>query len=610
LSFDITQPPLSDFLAYLTDLHMKPIDGGYSNAAIAGAADAPKPKERADDKQTAIQLSKVSSALSFRRRRMLTRSRARQYLHYGLPRDAPFADVKVFDAVCDQQRWRTFRKALVEEHGLKWSAVVKYSLALTHFLNYLRGTDLTSDQRARVERTLATLEASRKNASSAARSQLRRSGSREQREAQKTLVPIETMNKVAERLMGRTAELTQRIEREGGAAVVSMAEAAFFRMSTVFKLFHDAKITRRMIYSSLTLADWRALPRRDGCKYLQSDSFKTSKTYGMDTVIFPVDLERQIDVYIGSFRPVLASGRAADAPWSDEDRDALWLNTNGKRLVDLSQDISAAFRLVDPKLHINITSLRMSQQTAAREKLDPKAVEEVVRNSRHSSMVAQLHYEKIDSYEVAKRGMEHQQQLLGRAPAPPPPPPPPAADCGHAECTGSECQRQRPAEEPVPPPSPPPVEEPVPAPPPPPPTYEQVAPRPQPQAEPAPVEAKAAPFTQAMDAIILAHGNAGAGDGGTTKVSWVGLRKDEMGLFGAYTANQLRWRYKTLIHSARAPSRGPRKRKAAALGPQQENEGLQPKRAAVAPTSQPWETLPPELKNEFFQFLYNRMQKP
>ncbi len=92
---------------------------------------------------------------------------------------------------------------------------------------------------------------------------------------------------------------------------------------------------RRMIYYNITTSDWVSLSRDAmNRKVLTSDKFKTSKSFGVDTVIFSPEAEKRIDLYLRYFRPVLLK---------DKQCDFLLITTNGTQHTRLSEDIETVF---------------------------------------------------------------------------------------------------------------------------------------------------------------------------------------------------------------------------------------------------------------------------
>ena len=95
-----------------------------------------------------------------------------------------------------------------------------------------------------------------------------------------------------------------------------------------------------MQYYTLTLAEYEGLPRdKENRKYLSTDKFKTESKYGLDTVIFPPEVEQRIDTYIKYFRPILA--RETRAPG-----DALFLTRMGQNHVRIGTDVQNIFQKV------------------------------------------------------------------------------------------------------------------------------------------------------------------------------------------------------------------------------------------------------------------------
>ena len=99
-----------------------------------------------------------------------------------------------------------------------------------------------------------------------------------------------------------------------------------------------------MQYYSIKLDQYQGLPRdSQNRKYLTTDQFKTEKSFGLDTIIFPADVEKRIDMYVKLFRPVLAKEAVRK---NVSVGNGLFLATTGKNFVRLSQDVLSVFQKV------------------------------------------------------------------------------------------------------------------------------------------------------------------------------------------------------------------------------------------------------------------------
>lgn len=140
--------------------------------------------------------------------------------------------------------------------------------------------------------------------------------------------------------------------------------------------------------------------------------FKTADTGGftVDTIVFPVDVERRVDQYVDHYRPVLLAqkktigavvGAAAASTITAAavgamtaaavDDDAMWLTKAGTPHTRLASDLQAIFQdTTDAK--VNITTLRKAMATAALEFGTDKDRQLLAKNDKHGDSTTRTWY--------------------------------------------------------------------------------------------------------------------------------------------------------------------------------------------------------------------------
>ena len=133
--------------------------------------------------------------------------------------------------------------------------------------------------------------------------------------------------------------------------------------------------------------------------FVDQTTFKTTKTYGFDSFILDVKSMALIDEYIKYIRPLL-----------NPLCDFLLVNRNGLQFSKLTDLMS---KLVYDAIgkYIHPTRYRQIIETATSHKLSPHEQFWLSEDQKHSSTVARVHYKKLRSRDVARKGQECMRKL-------------------------------------------------------------------------------------------------------------------------------------------------------------------------------------------------------
>lgn len=157
-------------------------------------------------------------------------------------------------------------------------------------------------------------------------------------------------------------------------------------------------------WKSITVKDFRKSCQRPD-RLLSSTKFKTSATYGYQSIIIHKNFERVIGSYIKYVRPHCG-------PDTGPLDDSLFVGIrSGKQLKGTAEILKQFFQRA---LGVNIHSTRLRQilHTGAVENFTVDDVTAFERGDTHSSTVARLHYLKQSSSSVAKHAGALQRQLV------------------------------------------------------------------------------------------------------------------------------------------------------------------------------------------------------
>ena len=166
-------------------------------------------------------------------------------------------------------------------------------------------------------------------------------------------------------------------------------------MTAVFFLL--VKATRPMTFQYLTV---EMVENIGDNGLIDQTIFKTKERYGFDTLIFSEQVKHILKGYINCIRPRLK-------PICDY----VLVTRNGTQLSRLSDVFG---RLVFQAIgkYINPTRYRQIIETESAEKLSLEEQRTLSLDQKHTSLVARVHYQKLKSHDVAKKGKELMSKLL------------------------------------------------------------------------------------------------------------------------------------------------------------------------------------------------------
>lgn len=182
---------------------------------------------------------------------------------------------------------------------------------------------------------------------------------------------------------------------------VSATDLTFATRFVTTFLFLTVKCSRPMTFQRLTVAMMKKA--RDDNGFVDQKEFKTAEQYLFDSLIFTTDAQDLVSMYIRFCRPLL-----------NPKCDNVLVNNNGNMLDNLGHAMTIiVYEAI--KKHISPTRYRQIIETASSDHLTLEEQAIVTEDQKHRSTVANVHYKKKKSREVASKGRECMEKILGES---------------------------------------------------------------------------------------------------------------------------------------------------------------------------------------------------
>ena len=164
-------------------------------------------------------------------------------------------------------------------------------------------------------------------------------------------------------------------------------------------LFIRMKCSRPRTFQYLTLAMVEKSKINGG--FVDQTEFKTAGTYMFDTLIMDEETLKVIDMYTSKIRPKM-----------DPQCDFVLISTTGRQYTSFSVAMTLLVKEAIGK-YVHPTRFRQIVETTSSERLNSSEQETVSADQKHHSNVARVSYKKKLSREVAVRGRECMEKMLG-----------------------------------------------------------------------------------------------------------------------------------------------------------------------------------------------------
>ena len=175
-------------------------------------------------------------------------------------------------------------------------------------------------------------------------------------------------------------------------------DLTFATAFVICELFLVVKGTRPMTYQCLTTEMIASLPEKGGV--IDSTKFKTAQKYGFDSIVLNSKVMVIVSDYVSYMRPQL-----------NPQCNFLLLSRNGTQLKKLG-DIFGRMVFQAIGKYIHPTRYRQIVETESSTNLTPEEQSQLSLDQKHTSRVAKIHYQKMESQKVALNGQRCMQKLI------------------------------------------------------------------------------------------------------------------------------------------------------------------------------------------------------
>ena len=296
----------------------------------------------------------------------------------------------------------TLISEFVEYLQNKWiighSGVIGYMNALSHMLDYRRSQAIRNDNISVFVASEIYLDRVKKCLSKKMKSEWSVVLSIEYLSSINCWATLEDLEKV---IPYHADKFTQILLNSGNKeTIVPPNDLSFATSFIVAVLFLLVKASRPMTYQYLTIDMIESLNGNGGV--IDQTKFKTNYKYGFDSLIFSSHCTDILNGYIMCIRPRL-----------NPTCHYVLVTKNGTQHSQLSHIFGRIVFLAIGK-YINPTRYRQIIETESVSRLDGTEQNMLSRDQKHTSNVARVHYQKLESREVAEKGHLCMQKLVNR----------------------------------------------------------------------------------------------------------------------------------------------------------------------------------------------------
>ena len=219
----------------------------------------------------------------------------------------------------------------------------------------------------------------------------------EQLIARDSWAEIEEMEKVIPFHAPRFKEIVEKCANKEHLPTIS--ELAFATRFVVTYLFLRVKCSRPMTFQHMTMNMVDKAKSNGG--FIDQTEFKTSSKYTFDTLIITKEVQKVLGIYIDSVRPHL-----------NPSCDYVLLTNGGKQYTSFATAMTLLVKEAIGK-YINPTRYRQIVETESANRLSTEEQSIISKDQKHSSNVAERSYKKRFSRDIATKGKQCMEKMLG-----------------------------------------------------------------------------------------------------------------------------------------------------------------------------------------------------
>ena len=297
--------------------------------------------------------------------------RAMKFLHSSLPdveHDSLAYDEYIECCLGSPSLFMQFLKLIINDWGLKASAVLRYLQAITDLSDFIKSTGCTDD----VLRSFTVTEIYIRRSKTAM--QRRKNIEYTRNLDLEALVARDswaTLSQMLEVVPFHSPKFMQIVQKAKRKEHVSIPEIVFSTRFLTTYLFLNVKCTRPKSFAYLTLAMMKYASENSG--FVDQTQFKTSAEYIYDSLKFSDSSLIVVNSYIKYIRPLCKPS---------PDCDYVLLSTKGTQYIALGSAMCLmCFQSIGK--YINPTRYRQIIETASKEHLTPSQQETITSDQRH-----------------------------------------------------------------------------------------------------------------------------------------------------------------------------------------------------------------------------------
>ena len=291
----------------------------------------------------------------------------------------------------------SFLHTITEDWGLTSSAALNYLKSMCDLLDFRKANGISDAVLRSFTVTEVYLRRGKENLTKKKRLEYSRNLDLETLIARDSLATIEEMKAVIPYHTPKFKGVLEKCVNKETRPTVS--EFAFATRFIATFLFLRVKCSRPMTYQYITLDMIEKAKSNGG--FIDQTLFKTHEKYTFDTLIIDENVTKVLQGYIDTIRPLL-----------NPTCDYLLVSTTGNQYNSFTSAMTLLVKEAIGK-YINPTRYRQIVETESAEKLDPAEREIISKDQKHSSTVAKLSYRKQLSRDVATRGKQCMEKIVG-----------------------------------------------------------------------------------------------------------------------------------------------------------------------------------------------------
>ena len=289
-----------------------------------------------------------------------------------------------------------FLQVLEEEWKLSSSASLNYLKSISDLLDFRKASGVTDSAVRCFAVTEVYVRRGKENLAKHKKLEYARNLDLETLISKNSWATIEEMERVIPFHVNRFKEV---IESCGDSRRPSVSQLAFATRFIATYLFIRVKCSRPMTYQFLTIDMIRACKANNG--FIDQKEFKTKEKFLFDTLLLDEETLEVLDLYIDHIRPLFQPKCSF-----------LLVTNNGNQYTAFTSAMSILVHEAIGK-YIHPTRYRQIVETESAERLTEDERQVISQDQKHSSHVAKVAYKKKLSRDIATRGKECMNKLVG-----------------------------------------------------------------------------------------------------------------------------------------------------------------------------------------------------